>query len=124
MITHKIKDRTGPMTMVATWPIKRNELYRIRMLLDIQSIEGWEDEKLERLGIVKDSVETIISVAFEDGATLDWQLCCGTGNYYDNVVFQYPDGTYTDLDCSFYLDDIEIDTGSTIYIVKLEIQDE
>ena len=123
MIKHSLENKNSPIYHEVNFPISKKELQRVRVLLDME-FEEWDDEKLEKLGIKKDSSECIIGVYFNDGATLDWNLRCGTHNYYDDVVFQYPDGKVVELDCSYELDDIEIDTETDIYLVKLEIQDE
>jgi len=124
MIKYKVEDKETPTTREVKYPISRKEVYRIRQLLNIQSFEDWDEEKLDKLGIVKESCEYVLGVAFDDGATLDYKLCCGEHNYYDEVLFQYPDGKYVDFEPTYELDDIEIDAGSTIYIVRLEVQDE
>ena len=72
---------------------------------------------------MEDSCETIFGVEFDDGAKLDYRLCCGQNNYFDEVFFQYPSGKFIDLDPTFELDDIEVDTGPDVYIVKLEIKE-
>ena len=124
MIKYKVKNEKGPTVHQVNYPISKKEVYRVRNLLEIKSFEEYSEEKLEKLGIVKCSSEYIISVAFNDGATLDWKLCCGDNNYYDEVIFQHSDGIEEELDCSYELDDIEIDAGPDIYIVTLELKDE
>ena len=124
MIKHRLEDKNGPIYHEVKYPISKRELQRVRLLLDFKSFEIFTDEELEKFGIVKDSAEYIFGVSFNDGATLDWKLCSGSSNYFDEVTFQYPDGRTADLDPTFELDDIEIDAGTDIYVVKLEIQDE
>lgn len=124
MIKYKVKNETGPTVHQVNYPISKKEVYRVRNLLEIKSFEDYSNEKLEKLGIVKDSSECIIGVAFNDGATLDWKICCGDNNYYDEVVFQRPDGELEEFDCTYELDDIEIDAGSDVYIINLELKDE
>lgn len=123
MIKHKIKDRCGPVIHEVKFPIERKEIYRIRNLLEIKSFESWDDEKLEKLGIVKGSDEWIMGASFDNGVKINYTLCCGDNNYYDAIVFQYPDGTEEDLDCSYDFDDIEVDAGSDIYRIILELTD-
>lgn len=123
MIKYNIEDRKTANVIEARYAIPRKELQRIRVLLDIKSFEEMDDAKREKLGIKPDSSEYIFGIEFEDGAKLDWKLCCGDNNYFDDVLFQYPSGAWEDLDCTYDLDDIEIDTGSTIYIVRLVVID-
>jgi len=122
MIKHKVKN-TGPTVHEVKYAISKRELYRVRNLLD-KNFADYDDEKLEKLGIIRNSSENIIGVSFNDGAALDWTLACGNNNYYDDVTFQYPSGKIEELDATFELDDIEIDAGSDVYIVRLDIQDE
>jgi len=123
MIKHILENKNSPVVHEVNFPISRKELQRVRLLLDT-NFEDMDDDKFEKFGIVKDSSECIIGVSFNDGAALDWSLCCGQNNYYDDVVFQYPDGKTVTLECSYALDNMEIDTETDIYIVKLELQDE
>ena len=123
MIKHSLNNKNSQIIHEVKYPISKKELQRVRMLLDL-SFDGWEEDKLDKLGIVKDTSENIIGVAFNDGALLDWNLCCGQSNYYDDVLFQRPNGEWETLDCTYEFDDIEIDAGTDIYIVKLDVQDE
>ena len=61
--------------------------------------------------------------SFDNGVKINYTLCCGDNNYYDAIVFQYPDGIEEDLDCSYDFDDIEVDAGSDIYRIILELTD-
>jgi len=124
MIKYKIKDTKGPIIHEVVFPISKKEVYRIRNLLEIKSFEGWDAEKLEKLGIEKDSSEWVLGASFDNGASLDYELCCGDNNYFDSVVFKYPDKTELTMDCTYDLDDIEIDAGTNIYRVLLELTDD
>jgi len=123
MIKHSLENKNSPVYHEVNFPISKKELQRVRLLLDME-LENMDDDQIEKFGITKDSSECIIGVSFNDGASLDWVLSCGQSNYYDDVLFQYPDGKTVTLDCTYELDDIEIDTETDIYLVKLEIQDE
>ena len=120
MIKHNLENINEPIVHEVNFPISRKEVQRIRMLLEV-NYEDWDDDKLDKMGIVKDTCESIIGVSFNDGAILDWNLCSGRTNYYDDVVFQHPNGKIVTLDCSYELDDIEIDTDTDVYLIKLEI---
>lgn len=124
MINHKIEDCCEPEIHKEIYPISRKEFQRINSLLSIDSYEFWEDAKRERVGVQPDTSEWVFGIEFDNGAKLDWKLCFGDSNCYDDVLFQYPSGLWVDLDCSYELDSVEIDTGSNIYIVELDIQDE
>lgn len=123
MIKYKIEDKYRPVMHEVNIPISKKEVQRIRTLLEI-SFEGWDDDKLEKLGIIKDTGEYVFGASFDNGATLDWKLCCGDSNYYDDVLFKHPSGEWEQLDCNYEFDDIEIDAGTDIYLIKLEIKDE
>ena len=124
MIKHTIEDKTEPDVYKVIYPISLKEYQRVNTLLDIENYEDWDDAKREKLGIKPDSTEYVLGIRFDDGAMLDWKLCYGQHNCYDDVLFQYPNGNWTDLDCTYELDNIKIDAGSKIYIVELDKQNE
>lgn len=121
MVKHKIQDRSSPVLYLESVQIKQSVVDRVRMLLEIKDFDDLSDKVKEKLNIEEDHEELIYSVTFADGATLDWRLCSGASNYYDDVLFHYETGHWETLDCTFEFDDIEIDAGSKIYNVKLEI---
>ena len=100
--------------------ISTSEFNRINRLLAIESLEEITDNELLQQGANTDVHEGIFHVTFDNGATMNFDLCSGQHNYWDDVVWTSPDGT-TDivLDCEYELDDIEVEIESELYIVKL-----
>ena len=103
--------------------IRKCDLERINRLLDIMSLSEMSDEQLLVAGANTDQCESVYAVRFDDGATMYFDLCSGSENYYDNVVWISPDKRGgTTLECTFELDDIEFDApNGEIYAVKLMI---
>ena len=120
MIRHKLVHETEPTVHEKELKIKAEELRRIQALLNIPDLSECPESQLERLGGKQDDCQYLFDVTFDDGSNLTWDLCSGKTNYYDNVVFTYND-IKEDLDCSYELDDIEIDCDTDIYIMRLEI---
>ena len=121
MIQHKIEGCKNPVLHVEEVELNKEEVSRIRRLLSIENMEELSEEEKQELGCKEDDCEYIFVVEFDDGATLDWKLCSGTVNYFDDVLLKLPNFGWQDLDCTFELDDIEIDAESDIYQVKLVI---
>lgn len=95
---------------------------RVNKLLAIPSLEELTDEELRRLGANTDQCEGIFFVEFDDGSSLNYDLCSGTHNYYDDVVWTSRDGTRDIvLDCEYELDDIEFDVDGETYIVNISV---
>lgn len=100
--------------------ISTGELERINRLLAIESLENMTDEELIQQGANTGVYEGILYVEFDNGAVITWDLCSGTHNYYDNVVWTSPDESReVVLDCEYELDDIEVEIESEFYIVKI-----
>jgi hypothetical protein len=100
--------------------IPASEFDRINRLLAIKSLEEMTDDELIKQGANTDCCEGIFRVEFDNGASLNFDLCSGKHNYWDDVVW-----TSTDekrdvvLDCEYELDDIEVEIESELYIVKI-----
>ena len=100
--------------------IPANEFERINRLLAIESLEEMTDSELLEQGANTDVYEGVFAIDFDDGSSLTWDLCSGSHNYYDNVVWTSPDGkTDITFDCEYELDDIEVEIDSELYIVKV-----
>lgn len=123
MIKHIIPENKAVITREARCEISKEEYERVCKILDIENYEEWDDKKKEEYGIIEDDAEWILKADFDDGARLDWNLCFGSHNAYDDVRFMYPSGEWIILDCSYELDDIEIIDGNNIYIVRLDINE-
>lgn len=106
---------------IATIHIPANEVDRVNRLLGIESLEGMSDGVLFMLGANTDHSEGIFGVTFDDGSSLRFDLCSGTHNYWDDVVWTSADGnTDVTLDCEYELDNIEVDIEGETYIVEVK----
>ena len=101
--------------------ISTSEYDRINRLLDIESFYDMTDDEMEEQGVETDYYEGVFYVKFDNESFLTWDLCSGTGNYYDNVVWTSADGKKEEVfDCDYTLGDIiEFEIESEIYIVKV-----
>lgn len=108
---------------VAEVQISRSEYERVNRLLGIPSLSEMSDEQLILAGANTNQCEGILYAKFDDGSVLNYDLCSGTENYFDDVVWTNPDGNHdVVLDCTFELDDIEFEPGNgETYLVKLII---
>ena len=108
------------MKHTATVKLEKSDIDRIRRLLDIPSLSDLTDDELRDMGGFTDATEGVFSVRFDDGSTLNYDLCSGQENYYDDVVWTSPDGSRdVVLECTFELDDIEFDVDGETYEVKI-----
>ena len=108
------------MKHTATVKLAKSDIGRIRRLLDIPSLSDLTDDELRQMGGFTDATEGVFFVQFDDGSTLNYDLCSGQENYYDDVVWTSPDGSRdVVLECAFELDDIEFDVDGEEYEVKI-----
>lgn len=99
--------------------ITKEEYERINRLLAIESLEYMTEDELQVQGAKLDSVEGLFFVEFNNGSSMNIDLCSGTHNYWDNVVWTSADGKQdVVLDCAYKLEDIEFEVDSELYIVK------
>lgn len=104
----------------ATVYITTNEFDRINRLLAIESLEEMTDSELIEQGANTDYCEGIFRVEFDNGTSLNFDLCSGQHNYWDDVVWTSADEKRdVVLDCTYELDDIEVEIESELYIVKI-----
>ena len=97
-----------------------SEFDRINKLLAIKSLEEMTDEELIKYGANTDYCEGIFRVEFDNGASINFDLCSGKHNYWDDVVWTSADGKRdVVLDCEYELDDIEVEIESELYIVNV-----
>ena len=108
------------MKHIATIHISNDEIERVNHLLNIESLEDMSDDDLIRQGANTNYDEGIYSVTFDDGSSLNFDLCSGTHNYWDAVVWTSADGnTDVSLECEYELSDIEVEINGETYIVKI-----
>ena len=99
---------------------------RINRLLAIEDLEEMTDDELLAAGANTDQHEGIYSVRFDDGSTMNYDLCSGQTNYYDDVVWTSPDGSRdVVLECAFCLNLVdEVEIGGNVYLVRIELDDD
>lgn len=103
-----------------TVTISTSEFDRINRLLAIESLEDMTDSELLAQGANTDYCEGIFHVEFDNGASLNFDLCSGQHNYWDDVVWTSADGqSDIVLDCEYELDDIEVEIDEELYIIKV-----
>ncbi len=108
-------------TYEETIKVSQAEFDRINRLLAIECFENMSDEEMRKAGANTDQCEGLWFVEFGDGSELTWDLCSGSSNYYDNVVWTSADDKRSvTLDCSYELDDIEVEIEGNLYVVKFE----
>ena len=100
--------------------IPAKEFDRINRLLAIESLEEMTDDELRKMGATTDGFEGIFYVEFDNGTSINFDLCSGQHNYWDDVVCPSADGKRdVVLDCEYELDDIEVEIESELYIIKI-----
>lgn len=102
----------------ATVKIPLDEFERVNRLLKIESLEDLTDEQLCELGATEDECYGVYSAKFDDGSTINFDLCSGQHNYFDDVVWTNADGSHdVVLDCSYELDSLSFEVDYDIYVV-------
>jgi len=100
--------------------ISENEFNRINRLLEIESLEEMTDDELIEQGANTDVCEGIFCVKFDDGSSINFDLCSGQHNYWDDVVWTSADGKEDIVfDCVYELDDIVVEINGELYIVEI-----
>ena len=100
--------------------ISASEFDRINRLLAIPSLEEMTDEELKQIGATTDGCEGIFRVEFDDGSSLNFDLCSGQHNYWDDVVWTSSSGNRDIVfDCEYELDDIELEVDGEWYFVEI-----
>lgn len=103
-----------------TIKISAEEFDRINRLLAIESLEEMTSDELIEQGANTDYCEGIFHVEFDNGASLNFDLCSGRHNYWDDVVWTNAEGNRDiALDCEYELNDIEVEIESELYVVKI-----
>ena len=102
--------------------ITPDKFARANRLLAIESLEDMTDSELLAQGANTHQNEGVYSAKFDDGSSINFDLCSGSHNYWDDVVWTSSDGS-TDLvfDCEYELGDIEVEIESELYVVKLMV---
>ena len=108
------------MNHTAIVKLPKRDIDKINRLLSIPSLSNLADDELREMGGFTDAIEGVFSVRFDDGSTLNYDLCSGQENYFDDVIWTSADGSRDVLlECTFELDDIEFDVDGETYEVKV-----
>lgn len=100
--------------------IRKSDFDRINRLLAIESLEEMTDSELIEQGANTDYCEGVFYVEFDNGSSLNFDLCSGQHNYWDDVVWTSADGKRDIVfDCEYELGDIEVEIESELYVVKI-----
>lgn len=109
------------MVFRETIGIEKKVLDRVNGLLNIQTLGVYtKEEKL--LNPKMDDFIGLASVDFENGNSIDIDVCSGTFNYYDNCVLKDRDGNeITCFDCNYCIDnEMEFSYKDDTYIITVE----
>lgn len=102
--------------------ITSKEFHRVNNLLAIRSLQNKTDEELLALNANINQNEGIYKVKFDDGSSINFNLCSNEHNYWDEVSWTSPNKeTIIFIGCEFRIDDIEVEINSELYIIELEI---
>ena len=121
MIQHKI-NKERRTVYEEEIHIKKETIDRIVCCLNAEDLSKMTDVQRDAWKYEMDANELIFDVDFDDGCSITWRLCSGQHNYYDEVVFWFEDDSFIELDCTYEIDDIEIEVDNKIYRVKLVIE--
>ena len=94
---------------------------RVNRLLEIPSLSELTDRELYQAGANTNQCELIFEIVFDDTSVLKYYLCSGSENYYDDIVWNSPDGmNVITFECNFELCDIEFTIGEDHYKVVIQ----
>lgn len=110
---------------ICTVNIPRSVYDRVNRLLAFGTpFEEMTDEEMRAAGVRDHYCEGIFAANFDDGSCLNFDLCSGSSNYFDDAVWTSADGrTDVALECAFELSDIEMENDGEVYVVNLNITD-
>ena len=110
------------MKYIAIVDIDQSTSDRVNRLLNIPSLSEMDDKQLVEAGAKTYQCEGVFYVRFPDGSSLTYDLCSGSENYFDDVVWTDLNGAHdVCLDCTYKLSDIEFEAFGNEYAVKLNI---
>lgn len=110
---------------ICTVDIPRLVYDHVNRLLSFDTpFEEMTDEEMMAAGVCDNYRDGIFTATFDDGSSLNFDLCSGESNYYDDTVWTSADGsTDVTLECAFELSDIEVEIMGETYVVNLNISD-
>lgn len=107
---------------VAVVKMFTDDFERINRLLQIDDMEFMTDEELDFIGATKNYNERVYVALFDDWSNIIFNLCSGTNNYYDDVVwFNKEWNRSVCFDCEFeLLESNEYVIDGETYVVQIE----
>ena len=111
------------MTYVENVSLPAETFDRINKLLALPYFDEMTDNEMRDAGAEDGTYEGIFEVSFEDGTSFSYDLCSGSSNYYDNMVFYDKEGYESVFDCDYELDrKIEFDVGENSYVINIDLE--
>ena len=105
--------------------ISKEEFDRVNRLLSINSLEDMTDEELIKNSANTNVCEGIFDAKFDDGSSINFDLCSGQSNYFDDVVWTDKECNHSiTFECTYEIGDIEVEINSEMYIVKIVVGEE
>ena len=74
----------------------------------------------EHVDLDRYSCEGVYEAIFEDKSTITYDLCSGTTDFYDDVVW-HKDNIDITMDCAYELDDLEVEIDGNTYKVIVNV---
>jgi hypothetical protein len=108
------------MTYEETVQIKKPTYDKVNQLLDICSFSDMTDYEFESSGVRRNTCEGIYLVKFKDGSQLNYDLCSGSENYYDEIVWS-KDNRDAWFEPTFDLADMDFGVDDNEYVVHIEV---
>ena len=98
------------------------EIRRIYRLLEIDSFENLSDKDMREYGVSEHSCEGIWRATFEDGSIMNFDLCSGGNNYWDDITWSNPNGDVDDMiEPDYVFGDVEYTASNkNTYIVHIK----
>ena len=101
--------------------LSKEKVCHVNNLLLIEDMGEMTDDELLKAGANTDDYIPMFAADFEDGSYITVDVCSGNTNYYDDCVWHSADGKHdVILDCSYEIDDIEVEIDGNTYIVNLK----
>jgi len=110
------------MTYVESVSLPTETFDRINKLLALPYFDEMTDDEMRNAEAKDGACEGIFGVTFKDGTSFTYDLCSGSSNYYDNMVFYDKEGYESVFDCDYELDrKIKFDIGENSYVINIDL---
>lgn len=113
------------MTYIESVSLPTETFERINKLLALPYFDEMTNDEMKDAGAEDGAYEGIFGVKFEDGTSFSYDLCSGSSNYYDNMVFYDKEGYESVFDCDYELGKtIEFDHNGNFYVINIVLEPE